>query len=183
MDRQLKEVLLKGTESPRLLLRPLRLSDAEDMFSYTRDPETCRFLKWGPHREINEAKAFIEKTLEKYKAPKDVVWGIVLKETGGLAGVLRLFDFQNDSAEISYILSRQMTGKGYMTEAVKAALDVCFMKLNRQRVIAHFVEGNEASKRVMERCGMSPLDCAQTTDIKGKTYPLYTYCLDRRDWL
>lgn len=42
-------------ETPRLILRPITLADAEDMFEYAGDPETTRFV-FSTHRSLQEKK-------------------------------------------------------------------------------------------------------------------------------
>lgn len=150
----IKRILDAGVYCDRLLLRKLRKNDAEDMFEYTSDEKTCRYLKWGPHRDIAETEDFITKTLYNYIEPNDIVWGIEEISQRKLIGVVRIYAITENSAEISYILNGRYTGCGYMTETVKAAIKMCFDVLSIDRVVAYYAEGNEASKRVMERCGM-----------------------------
>ena len=46
-------------------------------------------------------------------------------------------------------------GNGYATEAAKALIDYCFRDLNLNRVAASYFGSNLASRRVMEKAGMT----------------------------
>ena len=39
-------------QTERLILRRMRVSDAEDMYHYARRPEVTRYLLWSPHPDI-----------------------------------------------------------------------------------------------------------------------------------
>ena len=56
--------------------------------------------------------------------------------------------------EIGWWLVREVWGRGYATEAGRAAMNYVFDVLGRPLVVAIIDPGNEASKRVVERLGM-----------------------------
>ena len=56
--------------------------------------------------------------------------------------------------EIGYFVDKDHEGRGYVTEAAKAAIRFCFVHLNAHRVSLRCDETNERSFRVAERCGM-----------------------------
>lgn len=72
----------------------------------------------------------------------------------GTCGFARL-DFENNSAEIGYVLNPDFWRKGYATEAVKRVINFGFHDLNLHRIEARYIVGNEVSRRVMEKCGMA----------------------------
>ena len=43
---------LPELKTERLILRPLRLSDARDMYAYAQDPEVSRHVLWSAHTSI-----------------------------------------------------------------------------------------------------------------------------------
>jgi len=45
-------------ESERIILRPISLNDAEDMYEYTSDEETTRFI-YEPHKDLNQTENVI----------------------------------------------------------------------------------------------------------------------------
>ena len=84
----------------------------------------------------------------------DNLFAIRLRESGKLIGIILHFAGEGDSCEIGYGLGSEYWNKGYATEAVRAFIEYCFSTLNYQKVYASFFTGNDASKKVMEKCGM-----------------------------
>lgn len=174
MRELIRTCLEQGLNTERLFLRKLRLEDAKDMFEYTSSAKTCQYLTWGPHKEQGEAQAFICKALKKYEAAQEILWGIEEKQDQRLIGVVRIYEIERQTAKVSYVLNEWYTGKGYMTEAIGAVIQCCFDCLEMHTVFADYVEGNHPSKRVMERCGMVPVERPPTpVIIKDKATRLF----------
>ena len=51
----------------RLILRPVRMSDAQDLFEYSSDPEVARHVLWDAHRSIHQTRAYIRYLLRQYR--------------------------------------------------------------------------------------------------------------------
>ena len=43
-------------ETPSLILRPMVMKDAEDIYAYSSDPEVARYVLWEPHRNLRETR-------------------------------------------------------------------------------------------------------------------------------
>lgn len=139
-------------ESERLLLRPVSLADAEDMFEYTSDEETTRFL-YEQHTDIDRTKKLIANYFMKEPIGK---YALVLKDSNKFIGAIefRVHDY-NNSGELGYTLNRQYWGNGYMTEAGHVILDLAFNTLGLDRVYAEHDVRNPASGNVLKRLGMT----------------------------
>ena len=83
------------------------------------------------------------------------LFAIRLKETGRLIGIILYFDEKEDSCEIGYGIGSAFWNQGYATEAVGRFLEYLFREKGMQTVYASFFTGNDASRRVMEKCGMT----------------------------
>ncbi len=59
----------------------------------------------------------------------------------------------NNIGELSYIFDYDYCNNGYCTEACKELINVCFTKLKLNSIIANIVDGNNSSKRVLEKLG------------------------------
>ena len=144
-------------ETERLILRPLRMFDAFDMYAYARLPETSEFLTWSPHSDIEYTKNYLAFVIGKYKAGEFYDWAVTLKgDEGkmiGTCGFSRI-DFTNNIGEIGYVIAPDHQNTGYATEAVKKIVDFGFNVLNFNRVEAKYILGNDASRAVMEKCGL-----------------------------
>jgi ribosomal-protein-alanine N-acetyltransferase len=64
------------------------------------------------------------------------------------------FDDPPRRVEIGWRLARAYWGKGYATEAAKAALDFAFGPGGLEEIVAFVAPGNRASRAVMERIGL-----------------------------
>lgn len=139
-------------ESERILLRPVLLEDAEDMYEYTSDEETTRFI-YDQHTDVNQTQNLIANYYMKEPIGK---YAILLKESNKMIGTVefRVHEY-NKSGELGYTLNRHFWGRGYMTEAGKLILDLAFHTLGLERVFAEYDVRNSASGKVLDRLGMT----------------------------
>ncbi|MGM9986281.1 MAG: GNAT family N-acetyltransferase [Bacillaceae bacterium] len=148
---------LPTLETERLLLRKITLEDVGDMYEYASDHEVTKFVTWYPHQSLIETRSFIEYVLQQYKKNKVAPWGIEYKENGKLIGTIDFvwWDKQKRHAEIGYAISKHYWGKGLTTEAASALVQFGFEQMDLVRIQARCLVDNIASKRVMEKIGMS----------------------------
>ena len=64
----------------RLLLRPLTMRDAADMFAYSRDPEVARHVLWDAHKSMADTRGCLRYIISQYHSGAPSSWGIVLRE-------------------------------------------------------------------------------------------------------
>ncbi|MBC2021746.1 GNAT family N-acetyltransferase [Listeria booriae] len=139
-------------QTERLILRPITLADARDIFEYASDEDNTKFV-FDTHPDIDHtrkqiAEYFVATPLGKY--------GITLTETGKLIGTIDLrIDTTAKSGCLGYALNKAFWGNGYMTEAGFALLDLSFNKLELERVFSVHDVCNPASGKVMQRLGMT----------------------------
>ena len=72
----------------------------------------------------------------------------------GTCGFTR-FDFRHNFGEIGYVVNPDYHGRGIATEAVRAVIGFGFENLALNRIECRFMMGNDASRKVMEKNGMS----------------------------
>jgi ribosomal-protein-alanine N-acetyltransferase len=141
-------------KTERLTLRPYRLQDVDDVFSYASDPKWARFLPMVPQPYTEEdAEKFIagQILLDKETHP---FWAIEQNEVV-IGGLDLRFDFEHQVGELGYSLAQTHWGKGFVAEAAGAVIDAAFSaypELNRIRAWAD--SRNAGSLRVMEKLGM-----------------------------
>jgi len=143
-------------DGKRVSIRPLRFSDAPDLYENVKDREIVTWTVSIPHPYPRDgALKFIRKMRYNMRNNKSYAFGIVLKETGTVIGVVELmtFDWKNKNAEIGYWLGKKRWGEGLMTEAVRLVLKFGFGNLKLHRVYAKLFEENIASARILEKCG------------------------------
>ena len=64
-------------------------------------------------------------------------------------------DTDNRHGEIEYVVGPSFQGKGYATEMTKAVIAYGFEKINLHRIEIDCRTENEASRRVIEKCGLT----------------------------
>ncbi len=143
-------------ETERLLLRKIIPSDAPDMYDYAKRPETSRYLLWFPHSSLSATLELIRYLQKEYSAGKFFDLGVIYKPTGKMIGTAGLtsYDEKNRCAELGYVLSPDYWHMGLAAEALEALINFSFCEIGAHRVEARYIEGNENSRRVMEKCGM-----------------------------
>jgi len=144
---------MKGDQ---VLLRHIRLDDAEDMFAWASDPEVSRFLPWAPHRSIEETRQYIRECIKAYRDEEWLPLAIEDNETGRVIGNLALYAVKprHGVAEIAFVLSRDLWGRRTIDEAASLFIGWAFQSLDIFRIQAVAAVENEHSIAVLERLGM-----------------------------
>ena len=135
-------------ETERLIIDPIRETDKADYFQNISHDK--KVLETFICRYAESMETF---DFSSYPGRKDL-FAIRLKETVRLIGIILYSDEKEDSCEIGYGLGSSFWGRGYATEAVRRFLDYLFREKGFRTVYASFFTGNDASRRVMEKCGM-----------------------------
>ncbi len=141
----------------RLLLRPMRVGDAEDMFDYARRPELTEYLLWSPHPNVQYSRDYLRYIEKRYGMGEFYDWAVVDCESGRMIGTCGFtrFDFPHNAGEIGYVLNPDFHGRGIATEVAGRVLDFGFSELKLHRIEAKFMQGNDASLHVMQKLGMT----------------------------
>ena len=144
-------------ETHRLILRPFRIEDADDMFSnWASDPEVTRFLTWPAHPNADVTRMILKDWISRYEDGGFFNWAIVLKESGSVIGNISVVRLEEaiEEAEIGYCMGRAYWGRGIMPEALRAVMDYLFDTVGVNRIMAGYDVNNPKSGRVMEKAGM-----------------------------
>lgn len=168
-------------ETDRLLLRRVRLEDAEPFFDIFGKPEVHEYLCAPVIQSMEGEIAFVESVIACYHCenePDRRVWSICEKSNPGLAiGNINVRPKRFTQAyEAGFALGPESWGNGYMTEAFRALIGFVFDHTLAQRIIAYHFSGNAASGRVMEKTGMTREGhLRQHFHVRGKTHDAEFY--------
>lgn len=185
-DRTMQVFL--GTD--RLLLRRLTAADADDLVQLDSDPEVMRFITGGKPtpRSVIE-REILPGLLRAYERfPQFGRWAAIEAATGESLGwfALRVPDGGGgEEVELGYRLRRSAWGRGYATEGARALIDKAFAELGVQRVYAEAMAVNTASRRVLEKAGLSlvrTFHVSWADPIAGVEYGEVEYDIRRDDW-
>jgi RimJ/RimL family protein N-acetyltransferase len=145
-------------ETDRLLLRDFIPEDVADVHAYASEPQSVRYMDWGPNTEAQTADFLQRKLAAQLALPRaEYELAVVLKETGRVIGGigLRLSRPAHRAGDMGYVFNPQVWGRGYCTEAAAAMLAFGLGELGLHRIYATCDPENRASARVMEKIGMT----------------------------
>ncbi len=111
-----------------------------------------------------QASAFFGRLQLLCDSADHFIYGIFLN--GEAIGFLNDVETDGASIELGYFIAPEKWGRGYASEALRAAIDTLF-DMGFERVTAGCFEENPASRRVMEKCGMLPLEHETTIEYRG----------------
>lgn len=142
--------------TPRLTLRRMLVSDTEDMYEYASRQDVTKYLAWYPHPNRDYTRDYLQYLGGRYAAGMFYDWAVVYEPDCKMVGTCGFtsFNCSSDSAEVGYVLNPEYWGKGIATEALRRVLRFGFDELHLHRIEARFIEGNDRSRRVMEKVGM-----------------------------
>ena len=144
-------------ETPRLILRGIRESDAEAIFATFSDAETMRYYGDEPHQTIEDSRELIRQIGVWYARREGIRWGVTLRGADEVIGSCGLFKFDEGffRAETGYELRRAYWRQGVMSEAMGALLRFGFMEMRLRRIEAMLDDANEASKGLLRSLGFT----------------------------
>jgi ribosomal-protein-alanine N-acetyltransferase len=176
---------LPRLETPRLVLRKATTNDAADIFVYASDPDVTRYLRWGPHQNIDITKKYVDEVLQQYSQGQDGPWLIEYKENHTVIGHIHLMEIelQHQKAQVGFVLSKQYWNKGIMTETLGKILEYCFTQLGMNRIEGWCIIENQAGVRVLERVGMQKEgELREYLFQKGEFWDFSVYSILRKEF-
>lgn len=142
-------------ETPRLQLRAMRLSDANDLFQIFRDARVTNHLLMQQVQSIEEAKRFMRIAYLSYRqlgVPEAMV--VVHKATQRVIGICNMHTLKNDDmGEIGFMMHADYQGMGYISEVMPIFIDILFDVVGVRRIEVLHDERNKQSQRVIEKAG------------------------------
>ena len=151
--------------TPRLAIRQFTEGDVDHLLDLNSDPEVMRYLGRAPTREVLRDQ-IIPFHLDVYRRLDRL--GTWAAEAAGNGDFLGWFHFRPGpdgdltNIDLGYRLRRSAWHQGYATEGSRALITMGFTDLGVQRVFAHTMTANAASRRVMEKCGLTLVHTAPT---------------------
>jgi len=141
----------------RLLLRPWRDADLPVFAALNADPEVRHWFPGPLTREQSDAQA--ARCQEDIAVHGFGFWAVEVPGVAPFVGFVGLKHVTfaapfTPAVEAGWRPSREHWGRGYATEAARAALAYGFGPLGLAEIVAFTVPGNLASRRVMDRIGM-----------------------------
>lgn len=168
-------------QTARLVLRPMRRSDAEALFPIFSDAETLRYWAHVPVTTLDEVHEIIARNLPPQNAPQS---SFAITRDGVTVGVVNFYRQQDGMAGLGYILDKTLWGRGYVSEAIDAVLDHGFGTLGLHRIWLEIDPRNFSSIRVAQKCGFAAEGVARESFLlDGEYLDSVYYAMLRAEWL
>ena len=142
-------------ETERLALREWAASDAASLFALASDAEVMRYVGDGrPWADVTRAHEWLGWMADCYRQHGFGRWCVVEKDCGRVVGSCGFWPLaETRETDFGYLLARDRWGRGYASEAGRAALSHGFGRLGFAEVVARVEPANAASCRVLEKLG------------------------------
>ncbi|MDX6751645.1 GNAT family N-acetyltransferase [Geminicoccaceae bacterium 1502E] len=142
----------------RLILRPWRDADREALGALNADPEVMAHFPAPLDRAASDA--MLERMRGQFATLGFGFWAVTEAPDGPLLGLVGLgaprFEAHfTPCIEVAWRLGRAHWGKGYASEAARAALVFGFERAGLDEIVAMTLPTNRRSQAVMERLGMT----------------------------
>ena len=177
-------------ETERLVLRRFTTGDVDNLVGLDADPDVMRFVSGGIPTSRDEIEnEFLPAFLGYYQRYQAYgFWAAIEKSTGDFLGWFHFRPREGtapDQVELGYRMRKSAWGKGYATEGSRALIRKGFAESGVQRVTAEAMAANMASRRVMEKAGLTLVQTFSQPwpDATGShEIEAVEYALDRADW-
>jgi RimJ/RimL family protein N-acetyltransferase len=140
-------------EAARIRVEPPRPEHASRFVAWFSDPEVTRYLLRRFPPSLRQEQEWLDAMAA---SETDVVWAVVLRQTGAVIGVTALhridWRFHHGWIEIS-LGDRSAWGKGHATETLRLCTAYAFEELGLEKVLASVYSGNDASIRMLKKLG------------------------------
>lgn len=142
-------------ETPRLILRPFEMSDAETWFNIMSSPDVTRYWSHLPWQSLQEAQEDIIQDITHMERKEYLRLAIIDKASNALMGMCVFFNHYPNSrrGEIGYCLDTQFQGKGIMKEAMTTFIEFLQVHLSVRRLEADIHPDNKASAALLTKLG------------------------------
>lgn len=151
---------MKILETKRLILRQIHEGDFEELYRMNSDPIIMKYVGDGSTRSREQMVKELEMLISHYtRKPGLGIWATILKENNCFVGASGLVYYDNTpEIEVGYRILKEHWNRGYATEASFGLLEYGFKTLGLNKLVSSAHVDNLASRRVMEKIGMTHID-------------------------
>lgn len=166
-------------------LREQQEKDVANFFKYYTDPEVNKYILTEVPQSLEEARRELYYWRNCYYNNDGIYFAIADKKNDEMIGSIGLTSQNNyhRRIELSYDMAKEYWRRGIMTKATLAIIKYGFKNLGINRIEAVTSIYNEASVRLLEKCGFKYEGCLrQHRYHRGKLVDVYMFSILREEF-
>jgi ribosomal-protein-alanine N-acetyltransferase len=178
-------------DTERLVLRELKLDDADIIFPHFASEEVVRYEDAKPAASTKDVTDIIEWGSNLASNKAGILWGIFRKGDGAFLGQINYvarpdnnFIGTTHRAEIGFDLTPQYWGNGYVSEAISRVIKFIFSCTEISRIEAIVHTENSRSLKVLTRLGFHREGILREYVMwEGELWDMALLTRLKRDWV
>lgn len=167
-------------ETDRLLLRKLRVEDAEELFYMRSHPQMNQFVDQILDTSIEQTIKYIDKMNVGITDSRWLIWGIAEKTTDKVIGTISLWNFKDFpfSCELGYGITPHKQRQGYIFEAIEKVKAFAFNALQVDFIEAFTDDQNIPSIELLKKSGFQYIETIDEIGFhKNRIFHMQIYSL------
>lgn len=147
----------KVLETERLVLRPFKESDVEDMYhNWANNDNVTRYLTWPTHTSKDITKSVVDLWVSNNEDTKNYQWCIEWKENSQAIGSFGIVHMEEElsAVEVGYCIGEGYWNRGITSEAFQEVIKFLFEEVECNRISARYDVCNPNSGKVMKKSGL-----------------------------
>lgn len=156
-------------ETDRLILRPLRAMDADEVYrNWASDPEVARYMSWSVHTDVQVTKDWLLDEEKQIDVDGFYNWGFERKSDHVLIGSGGIYyKADKEMFNLGYNVMKSCWHQGYASEAAARILRFAKTELQQNKLFAYHAKDNPNSGKVMEKVGFYYLKDTEYDSMDG----------------
>jgi RimJ/RimL family protein N-acetyltransferase len=150
---------MSPVETGRLILEPITLAHASELYAVLRDAALHRYTGGEPPTFEELQQRLARWAAGSSDASEEWLnWVIRIRSTGTVAGYVQATVFSDGSAAIAYVVGSEYQHRGIATEATRVVVETLSERGGIARIVAYIHPDHVASQRVAQRVGLERTD-------------------------
>ncbi|QEA53149.1 GNAT family N-acetyltransferase [Loigolactobacillus coryniformis] len=138
---------------PHYELRFLNTVPAKGVYALRHDTTIAAATGRSTDYDLTATMQYISRMLTGTQRGNYLMWGIMDRQTDKFYGLIQLWHFQKQTAEVGYEILSQWQRHGIMQEVLPQVAQLAFEQLDIKRLYAVTGEANLPSRRLLEKVG------------------------------
>jgi ribosomal-protein-alanine N-acetyltransferase len=160
-------------ETERLVLSGFELHDLDELSAILSNPAVMRYMPGGNPFARERAEKTLRGIIGHWEERGFGWWAVRRRDRPNLIGWCGLTYLEElNETEVAYLFDEPFWSKGLATEAALASLRYGFNDVGLDTIVALAHVDNIASRRVMEKCGMTYVENLQLWGLELAKYTI-----------